>query len=229
MDSIKDSYILKSSERYICLKIFYNSFSCVLAFGRMATRARVYILIVLHKITMTPLIKGKTNVVTAEVLHFLYNLHFPRIFLILLVRCIDHNSLRITNLFSGHTICFCALPIYFLRFFFARLLHSTKSDLISDNCIGAICWQPPPVHCTCKRCRILKKTEWLENRTRKLLNKYTNCMLKMHPERKSHSVFVWWKIDSKSTIMTMNWTLWKIYFFPAYGQNKWLQTGFRWR
>lgn len=154
-------------------------------------RARVYILIVLHKITMTPLIKGKSNVVTAEVLHFLYDLHFPRIFLILLVRCIDHNSLRITNLFSGHTICFCALPIYFLRFFFARLLHSTKSDLILDNCIGAICWQPPPVHCTCKRCRILKKTEWLENRTRKLLNKYTNCMLKMHPERKSHSVFVW--------------------------------------
>lgn len=95
-------------------------------------RARVYILIVLHKITMTPLIKGKSNVVTAEVLHFLYDLHFPRIFLILLVRCIDHNSLRITNLFSGHTICFCALPIYFLRFFFcsSSSFHKIRSHIV---------------------------------------------------------------------------------------------------
>lgn len=92
-------------------------------------RARVYILIVLHKITMTPLIKGKSNVVTAEVLHFLYDLHFPRIFLILLVRCIDHNSLRITNLFSGHTICFCALPIYFLRFFFLLVFFIPQNPI----------------------------------------------------------------------------------------------------
>lgn len=97
---------------------------------RIAVCARVYILIVLYKITMTPLIKGKSYVVTAEVLHFLYNLHFPRIFLILSVRCIDHNSLRITNLFSGHTICFCALPIYFLRFFCSSSsFHKIRSHI----------------------------------------------------------------------------------------------------
>lgn len=50
----------------------------------------------------------------------------------------DHNSIHIINLFSGHTICFFALPIYFLLVFLFASVR-IKSDLILHYCIASIC------------------------------------------------------------------------------------------
>lgn len=87
--------------------------------------------------------------VIREVLVFVYNpvslflLH--EFFYLPLSRCLmcsfDHNSVHIINLFSGRTICFFALPIYFQMHFFLVWFGwlRTKSVLISRYCIASIC------------------------------------------------------------------------------------------
>lgn len=158
-----------------------------------------------------PLIKGhRIYCVTREVLHFVHRLYSPWLEVFFHVLNIyeryDHNSLRITDLFSGHTICFCALPIYFpilfLLFSFTLSLHSIKSDLISFDCIASICWQSLWVRSA--HINVHRFEKELSDSNESFWINIQNVAGKCNPNENRIEYCVWCKIDSKSTIMTMN-------------------------